>query len=908
MSEQRPIPSIPDHEVIRKIGSGAYGEVWLARTITGAWRAIKIVRREDFDDDRSFQREFEGIRHYEPVARNHAGLVHILHVGSCREPSPFYYYVMELGDDIDSGAKITPEKYTPRTLQTDKKLSIGMPLPVEYVLEIGIQLSGALAYLHSLDLAHRDIKPANIIFVNNLPKLADVGLVAYRGQRTFVGTEGFIPHEGPGTKRADVFALGKVLYELATGKDRLDFPDLPDKFPDSFDKERWLSLNHAICACCEPDVERYHIASAALLHNILKDIKKGKPFTAPQSGLLGSPKRLLTALSGIAITFTLVLAGLYSYNHKNKNGTGRVIPSEYGTLVITSHPENAAIYNEKGEYVDTTPYGPITYPAGTEVTFKIIKQGYLPYTESGIIQPGQPLGIGGELIPYALPEPGKNWYDANGQEYEWKEGSHTTLTPVTVEAVKSFLGQKKNTNRTPKSFTDNNPDEKQKKQFALITPQEALEYTQWLTRASQEQGMLGSKQTIIAKSIDTWKNWKLSPEEKEEDLSAYVFQAGEINHVNAEFTSVPSGATVTLNGQEIGKTPLSWDKLNPGHYTVSIKYPGYKRYETSGIAEKAQPLPIHCTLSQDGSIDFSKKWTNSLAMQFVPISKNLAVSIYETRNVDFLAFLEDKGKSPSSPPQIEQKPDPLDHPVVNVTREEAIAFAAWLTQKEQTEGLIEAFDYYRLPTDREWTTLAGGEPEEGRYPSDRNARVLSEYNAKTLKNPFPWGNWPPPKNVGNFSDESAKSINNKDIIAGYDDGFPYTAPVGSFPPNELGLYDISGNVWEWVDDLYGGPPDFKFGDYDVARGGGWETFRAQYLLTGYRSFFMPKTRKINVGFRLVLVREKPSKIENPASSDLLPFDESFIDIEIDSAPLPQKDDDLPLQEEDNTCPQQLNND
>lgn len=92
----RPTPSIPDHEVVRQIGSGAYGEVWLAKSLTGAWRAVKIVWREDFEDERSFNREFEGILQYEPIARNHPGLVHILHVGRHDQDSPFYYYVMEL--------------------------------------------------------------------------------------------------------------------------------------------------------------------------------------------------------------------------------------------------------------------------------------------------------------------------------------------------------------------------------------------------------------------------------------------------------------------------------------------------------------------------------------------------------------------------------------------------------------------------------------------------------------------------------------------------------------------------------------------------------------------------------------------------------------------------------------------
>ena len=66
------LPQIPDHELIRCIGRGGYGEVWLARNIMGTYRAVKIVYRRTFKDAHPFEREFNGIsvRHVPRVITN----------------------------------------------------------------------------------------------------------------------------------------------------------------------------------------------------------------------------------------------------------------------------------------------------------------------------------------------------------------------------------------------------------------------------------------------------------------------------------------------------------------------------------------------------------------------------------------------------------------------------------------------------------------------------------------------------------------------------------------------------------------------------------------------------------------------------------------------------------------------
>jgi serine/threonine protein kinase/Tfp pilus assembly protein PilF len=231
------IPSISDHELLRRIGSGSYGEVWLARNVVGTWRAVKVVRRATFERAAHFEREFKGMQKFEPLSRSHEGFVDILQI-SRNDEAGYFYYVMELADAAESvsGPNTPPSAlpdsltdsltYSPKTLRAEQQ-RLGR-LPVSDCVNIGATLGSALAHLHEHGLVHRDVKPSNIIFVGGVPKLADIGLVADASEaRSFVGTVGFIPPEGPGSPQADFYSLGKVLYEISTGQDRQDFPASP---------------------------------------------------------------------------------------------------------------------------------------------------------------------------------------------------------------------------------------------------------------------------------------------------------------------------------------------------------------------------------------------------------------------------------------------------------------------------------------------------------------------------------------------------------------------------------------------------------------------------------------------------------------------------------------------------------
>jgi len=266
-------PAELDYEIIRLIGQGGYGDVYLVRDRAGNHFACKVVYRESFQHERPYEREYEGIQKFEPVSRASESQVRILHVGR-RDEAGYFYYIMELADDVRTGGNIESGAYVPKTLRSE--IERRKIIPVDECIQLGLSLTDALENLHRHGLIHRDIKPANIIFVNGVPKLADIGLVTDRDVTvSYVGTEGFIPPEGPKTAQADIYSLGKVLYEIATGKDRMEFPELPENFSEHPDWEKLLELSAVIIKACETDPKKRY-ASAQEFHDDLALLNAGK--------------------------------------------------------------------------------------------------------------------------------------------------------------------------------------------------------------------------------------------------------------------------------------------------------------------------------------------------------------------------------------------------------------------------------------------------------------------------------------------------------------------------------------------------------------------------------------------------------------------------------------------------------
>jgi serine/threonine protein kinase len=258
---------VAEHQLIRRIGLGSGGEVWLAKNALGTYRAVKIIFRKSFAWPKPYEDEFQGLLKFEPLSRRHDGLVDVLQVGGNPE-SDYFYYVMELGDDVHPGRTLNPDYYQARTLAYD--LRERRHLPIGECIRLGAPIASALGFLHQHGLVHRDVKPANIIFVNGFPKLVDAGLVTEMFKtRSRVGTEGYIAPEGLGTARADIYALGKVLYEISTGKDRNEYPELPADMGSPAETRDLIQFNKIVLKACRTNPRLRYRDTGEMMSDLL---------------------------------------------------------------------------------------------------------------------------------------------------------------------------------------------------------------------------------------------------------------------------------------------------------------------------------------------------------------------------------------------------------------------------------------------------------------------------------------------------------------------------------------------------------------------------------------------------------------------------------------------------------------
>ena len=237
----------------------------------------------------------------------------------------------------------------------------------------------------------------------------------------------------------------------------------------------------------------------------------------------------------------------------------------------------------------------------------------------------------------------------------------------------------------------------------------------------------------------------------------------------------------------------------------------------------------------------------------VRLERPFYLSSHEVSNAQYKQF-----KADHSSGVIEGRTLDLDNqPVVQVGWLDAALYCNWLSELEGLpqfyqvqDGQVTGFDPeatgYRLPTEAEWEWAA-----------------RTDGNGNTLR--YPWGDQlPPPAGAGNFADVSVSPFMGQ-FIVGYDDTFLGTAPAGQFPVNSRGMYDMAGNVSEWVHDFYGtllsvssnvevDPVGPQAGAYHTIKGSSWAHSSITELRLSYRDF--SDTARNDLGFRIARYLEE----------------------------------------------------
>lgn len=239
------------------------------------------------------------------------------------------------------------------------------------------------------------------------------------------------------------------------------------------------------------------------------------------------------------------------------------------------------------------------------------------------------------------------------------------------------------------------------------------------------------------------------------------------------------------------------------------------------------------------------------------LTKHFYVSKHEVTNKQFRQFKP----AHNSGNYKRRSLDSNKHPVANITWQDAARYCNWLSKKEGLEpfyktkaGFIAGnnpqANGYRLPTEHEWAWLA------------RNVSSKSNGASAPELLTFPWGSSVQSlsgKPTGNFADKNAADFI-AFTLADYDDGFKASAPIGRYPANHKGLYDLGGNVSEWVNDWYSANSDLagssnlvdwlgpEEGEFHVIRGGSWARGHAPQLRLAYRDFGAKGVH--DVGFRV----------------------------------------------------------
>ena len=850
-------PSFPAYEIRGILGRGGMGAVYqgwqksLDRLV-----AIKILPPDLDNNDANFAERFKRVA--KAMARfAHPGIVSVFDAGET--PDGLLYFIMEYIEGTD----------------VQKMVRTQGPLPPAHALAITAHVCDALAYAHKRGVIHRDIKPANIMVdAEGQVKVADFGLAKVAADDSALvtdshirmGTPDFIAPEvmlmgmASVDHRADLYAVGVMLYQMLTGHVPRGRFEVPSRRVPGLDVRFDGIIDHAM----QTDPEKRYSSATEIRTDLDKILAGPLPPDAP-----ASPPPAVA--------------------EDNQKNQARPTTAPPPSSIRANPPPPAVVPVKKG---------------GTGILIASVVAAILAALATAILlpkfHPRQRLARGGTPVPITpapvtprliavTPAPATPALVAVVPPPATPVPAPVPATPAPVPTAPS-----------PPAATTPAPVAAQQVPIrwfpALHTPGE-------ISRANHQQGLGLAWRKGWIFPVSAAVDWSsqladvnggirarfryvsngssaVPPQHRvlgqvllrSADGAAYGLRLRD-DHTAVLYYSGPADAKGSAAYEELASTELPQRVGSGGEYLLQLVAFGRQitarfnetevavvddaRLRTRGNGGVFSYLPVRdievLRFGEAVSMDPANPanplaaetlilpFTNSLGMKFVPVKgTGVFFCIHETRRQDYAAYAAEKPAVNGDWSNAMKDGIPVgkgdDHPVVSVSWEDAQAFCTWLSKKEGRA--------YRLPTDREWSVAVGLGlyEQEGVSPQSLSQNVTTE---------FPWGGTYPPKtkdSAGNYADTAWKQKFPKGFaIEGYTDGFPTTAPVMKFKPNKLGLHDLGGNVWEWVDDWHSDTRTSR-----VLRGGSWN-FAENYLIySSNRPHFTPSCRKNDFGFRCVV--------------------------------------------------------
>ena len=858
-------PFFPQYEILRMLGRGGMGAVYLARQISlNRLVAIKILPADMGDSDLGFAERFKN--EAQAMAQlSHPGIVAVFDFGQTSHG--LLYIVMEYIEGTDVQLMLASQGR----------------LHSAHAMAITAHVCDALQYAHSCGIIHRDIKPSNIMVGNNgVVKVADFGLAKMSQGHTTgltqsgmaMGTLHFMAPEAltlgsAVDQRADIYAVGVMLYQMLTGKLPQGMFEMPSFQVAGLDPR----YDRIVAKALRDDREVRYQAAADLRYDLdailTQPVEKMQPDAAtevkalPPVEVRGKKKARVPSLAsphtdhgvppkkkplGLLLTVlgvSAVLAATIIYFRGHKTGP------------TTTQPALAA---KEQPFVNSLGMKFVPVP-GTGVLFCIHETRRQDYAAFAAETPGigskwKTSNANGVPCGHEADHPvvDVSWNDAKAfcewlskkeqreynlpTDHEWSlavgldEDSALAKSRTPEELNNHILGQYPwGTQWPPPERAGNYADASAWRAGIKRRFDEAVPYDDGYPTTAPVMSFLPNKWGIF-------------------DLGGNVYEWCDDWYNASKTAKVERGASWFLvkNPQWLlssgrnNSPPTS--STNSNGFRVVLKI-------GAGTGNATPPRPPAMASTPDGAERpgaRDKGFTNTLGMKFAPVpiiggptdGKRVLFSIWETRVQDYEAFVKETHhewlKAPFEQDQT--------HPAVNLSWNDAQSFCAWLTERERKAGKISYDESYRLPSDHEWSCAAGIQQME-------DLRLSPKENQGKVGPVYAWGKtWPPPAGAGNFSGKEAAgyevSVIQK-IITSYHDDFPVTAPVGSFAPDHHGLFDLAGNVWEFCEDRF--TPDSEF---HVSRGSSFLDSFPQFSSLGPRAVNRPNALASDRGFRVVL--------------------------------------------------------